>query len=64
MIVGWRAARTMRTDLPLDALDMALWHRGRAGHTVDGLVHHSISEYVVAGAPGCLDPHSDGRARM
>jgi putative transposase len=22
MIVGWRAARTMRTDLPLDALDM------------------------------------------
>jgi len=31
MIVGWRAARTMKTDLPLDALDMALWHRGR-GH--------------------------------
>jgi putative transposase len=41
MIVGWRAARTMRTDLPLDALDMALWHRGRAGHNVAGLVHHS-----------------------
>ena len=41
VIVGWRAARTMRTDLPLDALDMALWHRARAGHTVDGLVHHS-----------------------
>lgn len=46
MIVGWRAARTMRTDLPLDALDMALWHRSRAGHTdpdgrLDGLVHHS-----------------------
>ncbi len=41
MLVGWRAARTMRTDLPLDALDMALWHRGRAGHSVDGLVHHS-----------------------
>jgi len=41
MIVGWRAARSMKTDLPLDALDMALWHRGRAGHDVTGLVHHS-----------------------
>ena len=41
MIVGWRAARTMKTDLPLDALDMALWHRGRAGRDVTGLVHHS-----------------------
>ena len=41
MIVGWRAARTMATELPLDALDMALWHRGRAGHSVDGLIHHS-----------------------
>ncbi len=41
MIVGWRAARTMATELPLDALDMALWHRGRAGHWVDGLIHHS-----------------------
>lgn len=41
MIVGWRAATSMRTDLPLDALEMALWHRGRAGHSVNGLVHHS-----------------------
>jgi putative transposase len=50
MIVGWRVARTMRTDLPLDALDSvghpALWHRARAGHTdaegrLAGLVHHS-----------------------
>ena len=41
MIIGWRCARTMKTDLPLDALDMALWHRGRAGHDVTGLVHHS-----------------------
>ena len=41
MIVGWRAARSMRTDLPLDALDMALWHRGRRGQQVTGLVHHS-----------------------
>ena len=41
MIVGWRAARSMTTELPLDALDMALWHRGRAGHDVTGVVHHS-----------------------
>jgi putative transposase len=41
MIVGWRAARSMRTDLPLDALDMALWHRGRRGRRVTGLIHHS-----------------------
>lgn len=41
MIVGWRAARTMRTDLPLDALNMALWHCGRADRDVTGLVHHS-----------------------
>ena len=41
MIVGWRAATTMKTDLPLDALDMALWHRGRTGREVTGLVHHS-----------------------
>ena len=39
MIVGWRAARPMKTDLALDALNMALWHRGRAGHDVTGLVH-------------------------
>jgi putative transposase len=41
MIVGWRAAKSMTTDLPLDALDMALWHRGRRGQSVDGLIHHS-----------------------
>jgi len=41
MIVGWRAAKSMTTDLPLDALDMALWQRGRAGHDVRGVVHHS-----------------------
>ncbi len=41
MIVGWRAARSMATELPLDALDMALWHRSHAGHSVTGVVHHS-----------------------
>ena len=40
-IVGWRTAARMPTELPLDALEMALWIRARAGATVDGLVHHS-----------------------
>jgi len=37
-IVGWRLAGHMRTDLPLDALEMALWQRDvQSGQ----LVHHS-----------------------
>lgn len=30
-ILGWRAATSMRTELVLDALDMAIWARGRQG---------------------------------
>lgn len=41
MIVGWRVSRSMRTDLPLDALDMALASRYRMGRNTSGLVHHS-----------------------
>jgi putative transposase len=37
-IVGWQAANHLRTDLALDALEMALWQRKGA---LDGLVHHS-----------------------
>jgi putative transposase len=37
-IVGWQAARSLRTDLALDALEMAIW--ARRGE-LDGLVHHS-----------------------
>jgi putative transposase len=40
-IVGWRTTNRMPTELPLDALEMALWVRGRAGQSVDGLIHHS-----------------------
>ena len=36
-IVGWRVARSMKTDLVMDALEQALWARGRN----EGLVHHS-----------------------
>jgi putative transposase len=36
-IVGWRVAKSMRTDLVLDALEQALWSR----RDTQGLVHHS-----------------------
>lgn len=35
-IVGWRVASRMPTELPLDALDMALWIRGLEGENVIG----------------------------
>jgi putative transposase len=41
MITGWRAAKSMTTDLVLDALEMGIWNRSRAGHDLQGLVHHS-----------------------
>jgi putative transposase len=37
MIVGWRVARSMKTDLVLDALEQALYSRGDK----EELVHHS-----------------------
>ena len=37
-IVGWQVSRSLRSDLALDALEMALWARGK---NADGLVHHS-----------------------
>jgi putative transposase len=38
MIVGWQLASHLRTDLALDALEMAIWRRDTA---LDGLIHHS-----------------------
>jgi putative transposase len=42
-IVGWKAATSMQTELVLEALEMALWARGRVGRGVEGkgLIHHS-----------------------
>ncbi|SFI18003.1 putative transposase [Microbacterium saccharophilum] len=40
-IVGWRTMNRMPTDLPLDALEMALWVRDRAGQDVAGVIQHS-----------------------
>lgn len=40
-IVGWRTMNRMPTDLPLDALEMALWVRDRAGEDITGVIQHS-----------------------
>ncbi len=37
-IVGWRVSSSLRAELALDALEMALWARGPG---LTGLVHHS-----------------------
>ena len=39
-IVGWRCATSMPTELPLDALEMALDLRARRGQDITGLVYH------------------------
>jgi putative transposase len=38
MLVGWQLATHLRTDLALDALEMAIWQRNTR---LDGLIHHS-----------------------
>jgi putative transposase len=49
LVVGWRVADHLRADLALDALEMAIWQRGRAGQPLAGLVHHSDrgSQYLA-----------------
>lgn len=39
MVVGWQASRSLRADLAIDALEMAVHNRGADG--LAGLVHHS-----------------------
>ena len=41
MVVGWQASRSLRSDLAIDALEMAVWNRQRFGNDLDALVHHS-----------------------
>jgi transposase InsO family protein len=38
LLVGWQLASHLRTDLALDALEMAIWRRQAQ---LQGLVHHS-----------------------
>jgi putative transposase len=46
-IVGWQVAQSLRTDLALDALEMALW--ARRTQEITGLIHHSDrgSQYLA-----------------
>jgi len=40
-IVGWALATHLRTDLPLEALELAIWPRQRHGvEDLAGLIHH------------------------
>jgi putative transposase len=41
MVAGWQASKSLRSDLALDALEMAVWQRQRAGVDLSGVVHHS-----------------------
>ena len=54
-IVGWQVSRSLRTDLALDALEMAMG--ARRGEDLRGLVHHSdrggpVPRYSLHRAPG------------
>ena len=40
-IVGWRVSTSLATDLPLDALEQAIWTRQREQADLSALVHHS-----------------------
>lgn len=40
MVVGWQASRSLRADLAIDALEMAVHNRGRTD-SLEGLIHHS-----------------------
>jgi putative transposase len=48
-IVGWATSAHHVTELPLAALEMALWTRDRTGQDTTGVVHHSDagSEYTA-----------------
>jgi putative transposase len=40
MVVGWQASRSLRSDLAIDALEMAVHNRARTD-SLEGLIHHS-----------------------
>ena len=40
-VLGWQASRSLRTELALDALEMAISGRRRAGRRIKEVTHHS-----------------------
>jgi putative transposase len=59
MLVGWQASRSLRTDLALDALEMAIWRRHGG---LEGLVHHSDRGSLL-GFKGSSQHRAVGRGR-
>ncbi len=59
-IVGWRVSNTLRADLALDALEMAIWSRGG---DLDGLVHHSDRACLVNICPFATPSASPTKGR-
>jgi putative transposase len=41
MVIGWQASRSLRSDLAIDTLEMAVFNRRRSGADLTGLIHHS-----------------------
>jgi transposase InsO family protein len=41
IVVGWQLSNSLRSDLAIDALEMAIWNRTRQGQVLDALIHHS-----------------------
>ena len=59
-VVGWQASRSLRSDLAIDALEMAVFNRQRAGHDLDRLVHHS--DWLNPGnTSACATPNASPR---
>jgi putative transposase len=70
MITGWKVAAHMRASLALDALEMAVSARLRAGQQVTGVIHHGdrggqylairyTSRLAEAGAIASVGPEGD-----
>ena len=53
-VVGWQASTSLRSDLAIDALEMAVFNWRRAGDDLDQLVHHSGMGVQITGVR--LDP--------
>ena len=54
-VVGWQLSKSLRTDLALDALEMGLWDRARAGGDTSGEIQLS-DKGVLARTPRCATP--------
>jgi putative transposase len=57
-VVGWQTSRSLRADLALDALEMAIW--ARRGDDLGALIHHS-DRGVQPGLKGSSQRYLPGR---